>query len=185
MQADLLDSNRFAEACSAWAVRKDTPLASLLVERGWQTPEDRDRVEQVLQRKLKKHSGDVRASLAEGRYSIASATRRSTTPSPAVLLGMASHNRLPGGKYLGELFREGTLLGNRPLPGRRCQSQGKRSRSSTKVAARPIPRTKATAIHGWCVGGNAAMTQFPDHPPARELPPDVAPFVRRASEIGR
>ena len=33
LQADLLDSARFAEACSAWAARKEVPLADLLVER--------------------------------------------------------------------------------------------------------------------------------------------------------
>jgi hypothetical protein len=33
LQADLLDNDRFAEACSAWATRKDTPLADLLVPR--------------------------------------------------------------------------------------------------------------------------------------------------------
>jgi serine/threonine protein kinase len=65
LQADLLDAARFAEACTAWSARKDTPLASLLVERGWLTPEDRQGVEQFLERKLNKHAGDVRASLAE------------------------------------------------------------------------------------------------------------------------
>jgi serine/threonine-protein kinase len=65
LQADLLDAARFAEACSAWAARKDTPLADLLVERGWLTEEERGHVEFLLQRKLKKHGGDARASLAE------------------------------------------------------------------------------------------------------------------------
>jgi serine/threonine-protein kinase len=65
LQADLLDAARFAEACSAWAARKDTPLADLLVQRGWLSAEDRSHVEYLLQRKLKKHNGDARASLAE------------------------------------------------------------------------------------------------------------------------
>ncbi len=65
LQADLLDQARFVEACSAWAARKEVPLADLLVERGWLTPGDRADVEKVLDRKLKKHAGDVRASLAE------------------------------------------------------------------------------------------------------------------------
>src|SRR5262249_49620754 len=65
LQADLLDATRFAEACSAWAARKDTPLAALLVERGWLTDEDRDSVQKFLERKLKNHAGDVRSSLAE------------------------------------------------------------------------------------------------------------------------
>jgi hypothetical protein len=55
LQADLLDAARFAEACSAWAARKDTPLADLLVERGWLTPEDRADVDKLVARKLKKH----------------------------------------------------------------------------------------------------------------------------------
>jgi serine/threonine-protein kinase len=64
LQADLLDNNQFAEACSAWAARKDTPLAELLVERGWLTPRDREDVERLLERKLRKHNGDAHASLA-------------------------------------------------------------------------------------------------------------------------
>src|SRR3954452_7331990 len=64
-QADLLDAQQFAEGCSAWAARKGVPLADLLVQRGWLTPDDRAHVDNLLQRKLKKHNGDVRASLAE------------------------------------------------------------------------------------------------------------------------
>src|SRR5262245_62589767 len=65
LQADLLDAERFAEACSAWAARKDTPLADLLVQRGWLSAEDKGHVEQLLRRKLDKHQGDARAGLAE------------------------------------------------------------------------------------------------------------------------
>src|SRR5262245_40412557 len=65
LQADLLDPARFAEACSAWATRKDTPLADLLVARRWLTPADRADVEKLLDRKLKKHGGDAHAGLAE------------------------------------------------------------------------------------------------------------------------
>jgi serine/threonine-protein kinase len=65
LQADLLSPAQFAEACSAWAGRKDTPLADLLVERGWLSPSDRVDVEKLLQRKLAKHQGDARAGLAE------------------------------------------------------------------------------------------------------------------------
>ncbi|HVS39886.1 MAG TPA: serine/threonine-protein kinase [Gemmataceae bacterium] len=65
LQADLIDAPRFAEACTAWSARKDAPLAQLLVERGWLTPSDRADIEKVLARKLQKHGGDARASLAE------------------------------------------------------------------------------------------------------------------------
>jgi tRNA A-37 threonylcarbamoyl transferase component Bud32 len=64
LQADLLDAARFAEACSAWAGRKAIPLADLLVERGWITREDKAAIEHLVELKLKKHSGDVQASLA-------------------------------------------------------------------------------------------------------------------------
>jgi hypothetical protein len=65
LQADLLTPARFAEACSAWAGRKNAPLADLLVERGWLTLADRDDVEKLLRRKLAKHGGDAKASLGE------------------------------------------------------------------------------------------------------------------------
>jgi serine/threonine-protein kinase len=64
LQADLIDAAQFAEACTAWSACKDRTLADLLVERGWLTPDDRRDVERLLDRKLKKHSGDVHASLA-------------------------------------------------------------------------------------------------------------------------
>jgi tetratricopeptide (TPR) repeat protein/tRNA A-37 threonylcarbamoyl transferase component Bud32 len=65
LQADLISPAQFAEACSTWAARKTEPLAELLLERRWLTPADKADVERLLDRKLKKHAGDVRASLAE------------------------------------------------------------------------------------------------------------------------
>jgi tetratricopeptide (TPR) repeat protein/tRNA A-37 threonylcarbamoyl transferase component Bud32 len=65
LQADLIDRDRFVQACTLWASRKDTPLAELLVEQGWLSEEDRGDVERLLQRKLKRHNGDAHASLAE------------------------------------------------------------------------------------------------------------------------
>ena len=65
LQADLIDAGQFAEVCSAWAARKSTPLADLLQERGWISDEDRADVEKLLERKLRKHGGDVQASLTD------------------------------------------------------------------------------------------------------------------------
>jgi serine/threonine-protein kinase len=65
LQADLLTPVQFAEACSAWAGRKDLPLADLLVKRGWLDTEQRKLVDLLLRTKLQKHGGDLRASLAE------------------------------------------------------------------------------------------------------------------------
>ena len=64
LHADLIDSERFVDVCSAWAGRKDVTLAELLVERHWITGEDRAAVEHLLARKLQKHGGDAHASLA-------------------------------------------------------------------------------------------------------------------------
>ncbi len=64
LQADLIDADRFAEACSAWAAKKAVPLADLLCDRGWITADERAHVEFLLERKLRKHHGDAHASLA-------------------------------------------------------------------------------------------------------------------------
>ena len=63
LHSDLIDSEQFVEVCSAWAGRKDLSLAELLVVRGWITHEDRDAVEHLLSRNLRKHDGDAHASL--------------------------------------------------------------------------------------------------------------------------
>jgi serine/threonine-protein kinase len=114
LQADLLDNDRFAEACSAWAARKDTPLADLLVERNWLTPDDRADVEKLLQRKLARHKGDARASLAEAATvpvkrslaAVADADVRQSldglTPSPPqamVSLATTAHEPVAGERY--------------------------------------------------------------------------------------
>ena len=62
LQDDLIDQAQFTDVCAGWAVRMQEPLADLLVERGWITPEDRREVVRKLERKLKKHGSDVRAT---------------------------------------------------------------------------------------------------------------------------
>jgi serine/threonine-protein kinase len=63
LQAGLVDAAQFAEACAGWAARKDTSLADLMVERRLLTAGDRAQVNDLLERKVKKHASDVRASL--------------------------------------------------------------------------------------------------------------------------
>ena len=65
LQADLIDADHFAKACALWAADKARPLAEVLVGQGWLTPGDRADVSKLLERKLQKHGGDARASLAE------------------------------------------------------------------------------------------------------------------------
>jgi tRNA A-37 threonylcarbamoyl transferase component Bud32 len=76
LQAALIDNNQFAEACAAWTMRRNTPLADLLVERGLLTADDKREVERIAERYLKRHGGSARASLAavagaEARKSLA------------------------------------------------------------------------------------------------------------------
>jgi serine/threonine-protein kinase len=106
LRADLLDKDRFAEACSAWAARQKTPLADLLVGRGWLTAEQRGRVEVLLDRELANRQGDgdavrpevttdyVRQSLAATTDSenLQSLDGSSAPPTPGlVLLSTSGH----------------------------------------------------------------------------------------------
>jgi hypothetical protein len=52
-------------------VHKDRPIAELLIDQGWLTPDDRADVERLLDRKRKKHGGDVQASLADAAGALA------------------------------------------------------------------------------------------------------------------
>jgi len=63
LQDDLIDQTQFADVCAGWAMRLEQPLADLLIERRWITAEDKSEVERKLERKLKKHGGDVRLTL--------------------------------------------------------------------------------------------------------------------------
>jgi tetratricopeptide (TPR) repeat protein len=65
LQLELIDDHQFAQACAAWATRKDTALADVLGHLGWLGPDDRREVERLVERKLRKHGGDARRSLAE------------------------------------------------------------------------------------------------------------------------
>jgi PAS domain S-box-containing protein len=64
LQADLIDPQQFIEGCLLWTSRKDVPLADLLIERGWIVAADRAHLDYLLERKLRRHGGDPRASLA-------------------------------------------------------------------------------------------------------------------------
>jgi CubicO group peptidase (beta-lactamase class C family) len=73
-----------------------------------------------------------------------------------------AHNRLPGGKYLDEFFREGTLLGNRP-----CLDADANLKENNPEARRESPPGQYRGLRrrqftGGAWGINAAMTQFPD-----------------------
>ncbi len=73
-----------------------------------------------------------------------------------------AHNRLPGGKYLAEFFREGTLLGNRYVLDADAAIKEKdpeARRASPPGQYRGLRRRLFTS-NAW--GGDAAISQFPD-----------------------
>src|SRR5262245_47200910 len=63
LQGDLIDRDQFVEACTAWAADKARPMAELLLARGWITAEDREHLQYLLDRKVRKHGGDAHQSL--------------------------------------------------------------------------------------------------------------------------
>jgi serine/threonine-protein kinase len=65
LQADLIDRDRFVRACTLWAAHKERAIADLLLEQGWLTFDGKAVVDQLIAFKLRKHGGDVQASLAE------------------------------------------------------------------------------------------------------------------------
>jgi serine/threonine-protein kinase len=63
LHAGLIDRDTFAEVCSLWSKRRDTPLAEILLERGWITAEDNAHLDYLLKRGLECFGGDARARL--------------------------------------------------------------------------------------------------------------------------
>jgi serine/threonine protein kinase len=63
LQDDLIDQTQFADVCAGWAMQLARPLSDLLIERRWITAADKGEVERKIERKLKKHGGDVRRTL--------------------------------------------------------------------------------------------------------------------------
>jgi hypothetical protein len=92
LQADLLDRDHFVHGCTLWAARKDTPIAELLVGQGWLSQAHQAVVEQLVEAKLRKHDGDVQASLtnaagADARDALATLADADVRDSVAILSG--------------------------------------------------------------------------------------------------
>ena len=113
------------------------PLADLLIERGWITADDRREIERKIERKLKKHGGDVRATLgavagAEVRDAI-----RQRRPPRGPQVARAACPRPPGsaGRDPRPAGREPLALHADPAPRRRGAGQG-----LARARHRPQPR---------------------------------------------
>ncbi|MCE9567680.1 MAG: PAS domain S-box protein [Planctomycetes bacterium] len=55
LQNDLIDTRQFVDAFTLWALHKIGSLADLLIERGWLDPMDRNHIEYLVERHIKKH----------------------------------------------------------------------------------------------------------------------------------
>jgi WD40 repeat protein/serine/threonine protein kinase len=95
LQAAVIDKDQFAEVCAAWTTRKATPLADLLVERGWLTAEDRQDVERLVQRHLARHKGDARQSLAAVAAAVEPPATLADSADPDLKAGLQTLTRAP------------------------------------------------------------------------------------------
>jgi hypothetical protein len=64
LQAELINADQFAEACSTWSLRAGSSLPEILREKGRLHAEDQAPIEYLVERRLIKFGGDVRNSLA-------------------------------------------------------------------------------------------------------------------------
>jgi len=63
VRVELIDSESFLESCRLWALRKDVPLADILIELGWITLDDKLHLDYLVERKVENQGGDARVSL--------------------------------------------------------------------------------------------------------------------------
>ena len=64
LQADLINTEQFVDACTAWSAQRNGSLESLLLEWGYLSPTDHRSLEYLMHRRLAKNAGDVHTCLA-------------------------------------------------------------------------------------------------------------------------
>ncbi len=89
LQLELIDESKFVDACAVWAMRRETSLAEVLIARGWLSLPDRQEVDKLLERKLKKNGGDVRKTLGVVADAAARTVIR-TIDNPAIRKSLSS-----------------------------------------------------------------------------------------------
>jgi serine/threonine-protein kinase len=99
LQLEFISREQFLDACTLWANQKAQTLADLLADRGWIASGDRQTVEQLLKRKLSRHGGNARASLAEVA-GLAVQQTLASIPDPAVQQSLSGLTLAGGTAYL-------------------------------------------------------------------------------------
>jgi tetratricopeptide (TPR) repeat protein len=64
VQAEVIDPDQFTAALADWSAKKESPLARVLLERGWINEADRQHLDYLVAVRLRKHAGNPAASLA-------------------------------------------------------------------------------------------------------------------------
>ena len=64
LQVDLINRQQFVEALTLWAMQKEVPLSSVLIEKGWIVPADSEHIDYLLKRKQEKEGRNGQAPLA-------------------------------------------------------------------------------------------------------------------------
>jgi tetratricopeptide (TPR) repeat protein len=67
LQMDFLSREQLLEAMLAWMLEKQTPLGEILTRRGVLTEDDRADIERLVEKHVRRHGGEPRASLAAVR----------------------------------------------------------------------------------------------------------------------
>jgi serine/threonine protein kinase len=96
LQDDFIDATQFTDVCTSWAVRMPTPVADLLLERGWITAEDNREITRRLERKVTRYGGNVHATLdALADWGARDAIRNISDPYIRQSLNSLSHEARP------------------------------------------------------------------------------------------
>jgi serine/threonine-protein kinase len=81
LRADLIDADQLAQAFEECASHPGASLADVLIQRGWLSATECADVERHLERKLRKHGGDLRASLTDAGGEVLSSLATCIDPS--------------------------------------------------------------------------------------------------------
>jgi PAS domain S-box-containing protein len=82
LQANLIESrhlDEFMEACRGFVAAENVSVPDWFVQRGWIQPEDKAHLEYLVQRKVRKHGGDVTASVSAIRQQVQKTLDRTVT----------------------------------------------------------------------------------------------------------
>src|SRR5215470_5863830 len=142
LQMDFLTREQLLDALNAWMLQKQTPLGDILVRRGVLDRDDRDDLDRLVARHVKRH-GDPRASLAALRIEPAVRQGLESLPDPEVQRSVAALPPTPeapvrrSGQSDGSATSAYVLM---PLPGSATDDSGSMRRAAWERCSWPWTR---------------------------------------------